>query len=165
MVCLMTGSLFIISILNFSNIAKLDDQITIAINGNKLNVKNVLEQNKLQQKNLCEVNGLILKNEISKINLLLSDFEQKFINTIRNKYVEETGKKCINADEITIKLDNLLEVIERIYDYAAMNENTRVNDNYNYHSLVRGEVMTYFNTKINDIVDKCIPPTKFVKNK
>lgn len=173
MVGLMACSLFAMCVLNFSNISKLDYQLR-TINENQIDAMENIEKvedsawqkNKckvceiekffkkfqVEQKKMCDVNLLVLKNEVLKINLSVNDLEQKLINAIKNKHSVESGKQYIDGEEIRDKLENLLPIIELVYDYSAMNENSRVNDNYNYYNLVKNEVISYFNSKINLLI-------------
>lgn len=154
----MAASIFTMCAINFKSQSKLESDIS-AISANKLEVvemqkvvKSALLKIEFGLKKLCDDDQIMLKNEISKINLSVNGFEQKVINIIKNYNSSENAKQCIIGDEINNKMENLLEIVERIYDYSAMNENMRVNDNYNYYNLVRNEVITYFESKINQII-------------
>lgn len=65
-----------------------------------------------------------------------------------------TNELSIFENKIMNKLSNLEEIVERVYDYVALSENSRINDNYNFYNLVKNQVIEYFEAKINMLMDK-----------
>lgn len=145
MVCLMAMLLFSISVLNFENISKLEQEIKT---NNEKSVKVGEIQNVLEK--LYSKQELKIKNEISKIILNQHVSGDKIISSLK-----EINRKINTSVVIENKLDNMLEIMERIYDFAAINENTRTTDNYNFYNLVKNQVMDYCEKKINYLMEKC----------
>lgn len=129
--------LFSISVLNFENISKLEQETKT---NNEKSVK-VGEIQKVLEK-LYSKQELKIKNEISKIILNQHVSGDKIIRSLK-----EINRKINTSVVIENKLDNLLEIMERIYDFATINENTRATDNYNFYNLVKNQVMDYCEKK------------------
>lgn len=115
-------------------------------------IENLVNKIQFELKELSQNKQLLIKNEVSKIISTFKTLAQTVVKTIKN-----TDNRKKQTDEIRNKLENLLEITERIYDYSAMNENSRVNDNYNFYNLVKNEVIIYFVAKINAIIGAKIP--------
>lgn len=73
---------------------------------------------------------------------------------MKKKIKHENKNLKRNSEEVLMKLNNLGDIVERIYDFASLNENTRTNDNYNFYNLVENQVIEYFEAKFNEMNKK-----------
>lgn len=73
---------------------------------------------------------------------------------MKKKIKHENKNLKRNSEEVLIKLNNLGDIVERIYDFASLNQNTRTNDNYNFYNLVENQVIEYFEAKFNEMNKK-----------
>lgn len=155
LVCLMATLLFCFNVLNYSEL---------------LNLQKNLGETKIE-KLLTSVNEKYnYSSNLKKIDELLISVVEKCNNSVNVKYGAENFCKQFNVSEdftlilknelskfenkIMNKLSNLEEIVERVYDYAALIENSRINDNYNFYNLVKNQVIEYFEAKINMLMDK-----------
>lgn len=98
-------------------------------------------------------NELKLKNEILKIFITFNEMATKIINLIKS----DKNKKEIKTKEegdVNNKLDDILTIVEKIYDFSAQNENSHLIDNYNYYNIVKNQIISYFDQKMELIMEK-----------
>lgn len=124
-----------------------------AINASELKVllqnenKIILVQNNNNVKNLLDTQVMVIKNELLKILMEIDRCKNKVMN-----FMKIQNEK--NSEDLSNQITNLLEIVERIYDFTAANENSRTLDNYNYYNLVKNQVIQYFDSKINKITNQ-----------
>lgn len=151
LVGLMASLLFTTSILNYSKISNLEKS---SVNNKCFDkIEDVKSNAEIFLKKLYENYELIIKNEFSKIVLRVINSEDKIINVIKNNQDKNCKRNNGEGEEIKNKLSNLEEINERIYDYVALNENSRINDNYNFYNLVKNQIIEYVNIKIDEIIN------------
>lgn len=159
----MASLLFSVSILNYSKLSTLEKKMDenkmccLKVDNQKncsVNVKNEVEVFIKKLNNFVNNTEILIKNEMSKTILAVVNLQDKIVNVIEKKNKHENKNLKRNSDEVLIKLDNLRDIVERIYDFASLNENTRTNDNYNFYNLVKNQVIEYFEAKFNEMNKK-----------
>lgn len=102
--------------------------------------------------NMFKDHTMMIKNQILKILIELNTTENKIISQFKSQKT-----KKINVDT-SDKLNDVLTIVEKIYDYSAMNENSRLNDNYNYFNVIKNQIIAYFDSKIESLITKKCNP-------
>lgn len=166
LVCLMAALLFSITVLNHGKLSNLEkiyknkNEVCSSMKFNRIEklLTNLIENyncsvDKNFFKEIIDNHKLEIKNELSKISLKVIISNEKIIKLLEDINRNRNGEE---ETEIFNKLTNLEEIVERIYDYSALNENSRINDNYNFYNVVKSQVMNYFDLKINDIINKIV---------
>lgn len=169
LVTLMASLLFTVSVLNHSKLKNMVDENKIIVNKidhlinteneNKVIVNKIEKVNSEKVSSVCT--NLLTKFEIANQNkqyMLKNEFskiEEKLIQAIKSGHEIGNKKKNSEQQELVInKLDNLLEIMERIYDYVSLNENSRLTDNYNFYNLIKNQVIQYIDVKIEELINK-----------
>lgn len=120
---LATGiNIYMLNILTEKQIVKCSG----AINASELKVllqnenKIILVQNNNNVKNLLDTQVMVIKNELLKILMEIDRCKNKVVNFM--KIQNEKNSDLSNL------ITNILEIVERIYDFTAANENSRTLD-------------------------------------